>query len=93
MKENALTASQYLLKSHLSRLAIYMYFVLNSAQFLGKKIIENVTVKKNGWKESFLSILCFIIHGKGFSEKGLILNFETEVYLIADCVSCLHACN
>ena len=60
--------------------------------FLSKKIIENVTVK-NCWKESFLSILCFIIYGKGSSEKGLILNFDTEVYLIADCVSCLHACN
>ena len=39
--------------------------------FQVQKIIENVTVK-NYWKESLLSILCFVIHGKGSSQKGLI---------------------
>ena len=67
-------------KSHLSLLLSYIYFVLNSVQFSGKKKIENVTVR-NYWKESLLSILCFTIHGKGSSENGLILNCETEVYL------------
>ena len=48
---------------------------------------------KNYLKESLLSLLCFIIHGQGSSEKGLkILNCETEIYLIA-VVSCLHARN
>ena len=53
---------------------------------------------KNYLKESSL-VLCFIIHGNGSSEKGLILNCETEINLIAygfsdtDCVSCLHAHN
>ena len=49
--------------------------------------IENVTVK-NYLEESLLSILCFIIHGQGSSEKG-ILNCKTGIYLIA-VVSCLH---
>ena len=64
-----------LLKSHLCCLAIYIYFVLNSAESSVKKIIGNVTVK-NYLKESLLSILCFIILGKGSSEKGLILQCE-----------------
>ena len=68
-----------LLKSHLSCLTVYIYFVLNSAQSSGKKISGNVTLK-NYLKESLLSILCFIIYGRGSSEKGLILNCETEIY-------------
>ena len=72
-----------LLKSHLSCLAVYIYFVLNSAQSSGKKKISgNVTVK-NYLKESLLSNSCFIIHGQGSSEKRLILNCDTEIYLIA----------
>ena len=47
-------------------------FSLCSAQSSGK--IGNVTVK-NYLKESVLSILCFIIQGKGSSGKGLILKF------------------
>ena len=48
---------------------------------------------KNYLKESLLSLLCFIIHGQGSSEKGFkILNCETEIYLTA-VVSCLHARN
>ena len=83
-----------LLKSHLSCLAIYNYFVLNSAQSSGKKKkkIGNMTMK-NYLKESLLSLLCFIIHGQGSSEKGFkIFNCKTEIYLIA-IVSCLHARN
>ena len=68
---------QCLLKSHLSCLAIYIYFVLNSAQFSGEKNF----------------FLRFIIHGQGSSEKGFkILNCETEIYLIA-VISCLHTSN
>ena len=63
-----MNASQCLLKSHLSCLAIYIYFVLNSAKV---KIIGNVTVK-NYWNESLLSLLCFIIYGQGSFEKGLM---------------------
>ena len=37
---------------------------------------------KNYLKESLLSILCFIIHGQGSSEKG-ILNCESEIYFSA----------
>ena len=48
---------------------------------------------KNHLKESLLSLLCFIIHGQGSSEKGFkIVNCETEIYLIA-VVSCLHPRN
>ena len=48
---------------------------------------------KNYLKESLLSLLCFIIHGQGSSENGFkILNYETEIYLIA-LVSCLHGRN
>ena len=46
-----------------------LYFVLNSAQSSGKKKKGNVTVK-NYLKESLLSLLCFIIHGKVFFRKG-----------------------
>ena len=46
-----------------------IYFSLHS--FKVNKLIENVTVK-NYWKESLLSILCFVIHEKGSSKKGLI---------------------
>ena len=38
---------------------------------------------KNSLKESLLSNSCFIIHGQGSSEKRLILNCDTEIYLIA----------
>ena len=76
-----------LLKSHLSCLAVYIHFVLNSAQSSGKKKISgNVTVK-NYLKESLLSNSCFIIHGQGSSEKRLILNCDTENYFIAYMVS------
>ena len=51
------------------------YFVFNSAQSSGKKKNGNVTVK-NCFKESLLSILCFIIHRKGSSEKGFFLNCQ-----------------
>ena len=44
-----------------------------------KKIIGNVTAKSY-LKESLLSILCFIIQGKGSSGRGLILKF----YFVAD---------
>ena len=70
-----------LLKSHLSCLAIYICFELNSAQSSGERKIGNVTVKIY-LKESLLSLLCFIINGQGSFEKGFkILNFETEIYL------------
>ena len=49
------------MKLYLSCLAIYMYFVLKSAQSSGRKK-GNVTVK-NYLKESLLSHLCFIIQG------------------------------
>ena len=39
-------------------------------------------IVKNYLKESLLSIICFLIYGQGSSEKGLILNCETEIYLI-----------
>ena len=82
-----------LLKSHLSCLAIYNYFVLNSAQSSGKKKNFGNMTMKNYLKESLLSLLCFIIHGQGSSENGFkILNYETEIYLIA-VVSCLHGRN
>ena len=61
-------ASQCLLKSHLSCLAIYIYFVLNSAKV---KKIGKVTVK-NYLNESLLSLFCFIIYGQGSFEMGLI---------------------
>ena len=63
-----------LLTSRLSCLAIYIYFVLNSAQSSGRK--SGTVIMKNYLKESLLSNLCFIIRGKGSSEKGLILNCE-----------------
>ena len=35
-------------------------------------------------RESLLSLLCFIIHGQGSSEKSFkILSCETKIYLIA----------
>ena len=43
-------------------------------QSSGKEIIGNVTVN-NYLKESFTTILCFIIRGKGSSGKGLNLKF------------------
>ena len=71
----------------------YIYFVLNSAQSSGKKIIGNVTVQ-NYLKESLLCILCFIIQGKGSSGKGLILQFILLCMTIRhDRVSCLLARN
>ena len=79
-----------LLKSHLSCPAVFIYFVLNFAQSSGKK-------KKKA--KDYCLFLCFIIHGKGSSEKGLILNCAIEIYLISngfsgtDCVSCLQARN
>ena len=42
---------------------------------------------ENSLKESLLSNSCFIIHGQGSSEKRLILNCDTEIYLIAYMVS------
>ena len=36
-ESNAFITSQCLLKSHLSCLAIYIYFVLNSTQYSGRK--------------------------------------------------------
>ena len=54
------------------------YYVLNSAQSSGKKIIGNVTAK-NYLKESLSSILCFIIQGKGSSWK----RFNSEIYFVA----------
>ena len=54
---------------------------------------------KNYLKESLLSILCFIIQGKGSSEKGLILNsreksiFLRMVNFDTDWVSCFYARN
>ena len=72
MESNALNASVFTeVAFQLS--GCFIYFVLHSAQSPGKKISGNV---KNYLKESLLSILCFIIHGKGSSEKGLILNCE-----------------
>ena len=56
------------MKSHLSCLAIYIYFVLNSAKV---KKSENVTVK-NYLNESLLSLLFFIIYGQGSFKKGLM---------------------
>ena len=68
---------------------LFFYSTLHSLQV---KKNGNVAVK-NYTKESFLSLLCFIIHGKRSSEKGFkILNCENEIYLIA-VVSCLHARN
>ena len=63
-------ASQCLLKSHLSCLASYIYFVLNSAK-VNKS--GNVTVK-NYLNESLLSLslLCFIVYGQDSFEKGLM---------------------
>ena len=49
---------------------------LNSAQSLGKNDNNRNVTEKNYLKESLLTILCFIIQGKGSSEKGLILNCE-----------------
>ena len=67
-ESNALNASQRLLKSHLSCLASYIHFVLNSA-----KVKKNGTVTvKNYLNESLLSLLCFIIYGQGSFEKGLM---------------------
>ena len=60
--------SQCLLKSHLSCLVSYIYFVLNSAKV---KKNGNVTVK-NYLNESLFSLLCFIIYGQGSLEKGLM---------------------
>ena len=54
--------------SHLSCLAIYIYFVLNS---LKVKKIGNVTVK-NYLNERLLSLLCFIIYGQSSFEKGFM---------------------
>ena len=62
--------SQCLLKSHLSCLAINIYFVLNSAK-VKKKKNGNVTVK-NYLNKSLLSLLCFTIYGQGSFEKGLM---------------------
>ena len=67
-ESNALNASQCLLKSHLSCLAIYKNFVLISAKV---KKIGNVTVK-NYLNESLLSLLCFIMYGRDSFEKGLM---------------------
>ena len=53
--------------------------MLNSAQPSGKNIIENVTAK-NYLKETLMSILCFIIQGKGSSGKSLILKFCFVAY-------------
>ena len=41
-----------------------------------------MTLVQNYLKESWLPILCFIIHGQGSSEKGS-LNCGAEIYLIA----------
>ena len=57
----------------------YVYFVLDYAHSSGKKIIGNVTAK-NYLKETLLSILCFIIQGKGSSGKRLILKFCFVAY-------------
>ena len=47
---------------------------------------------KNYLKESLLSILCFMIQGKGSSEKDLILN-SSEKFMGFDteCIASLHA--
>ena len=58
-------------------LAIYIYFVLNSAQSSGKKN-GNVTVKKY-LKKSLLCILCFIIQGEG--RKVFVPELWWEIYL------------
>ena len=70
---NALNASVFT-EVAVSCLAIYiiLYSSLHSLQI---KKNGNITVK-NYLKESLLSILCFIIHGKGSSEKGLFLNCQ-----------------
>ena len=52
----------------------YIYFVFNSTQSSGKKLIGKVTAK-NYLKESLLSILCFNIQGKGSPREG----FDPEI--------------
>ena len=52
-----------------SKLSGKLHFVLNSAKI--KKINGNVTVKIY-LNKSLLSLLCFIIYGRGSFEKGLM---------------------
>ena len=52
--------------------ACYMYFVLNSVSSANSQEL---------FEGSSSSILHFIIQGKGFSEKGWILNWLWEIYL------------
>ena len=89
---NTLNASKCLLKSHVSCLAIHIYFVLNSAQSLGKNKKNGNVALNNYLKESLLSLLCFIILRSRFFRKGFGLNCETKIYLIAVVfLVCTHA--
>ena len=91
---------------HESRISVVwlfvILFVLNSAQSTGKKNnwkFDYFLLVKNYSKESLLSMFCFIIKGKGSSEKGLILNSGGKFILLrivnfdTDWVSCFHARN
>ena len=62
---------QCLLKLHLSCLAIYSYFVLNSA-----KVKKWKCDSENYLNESLLSFLCFIIYGQGSFENGFDVNCQ-----------------
>ena len=83
-----------LLKSHLGCLAVYIYFVLNSAQSSGKR--KNWKCDSEELFERKL-IVYFVLHysRKRFVRKG----FDPELWdwnlfnCNTDCVSCLHPCN
>ena len=51
-------------------LAVYIYFAINSAQSSCKKNKWKCHSEEYYLKESLMSNLCHIIHGKGSSEKG-----------------------
>ena len=66
-----------LLKQHFSCQAVYIYFAINSAQSSCKKKKWICDSEEYYLKESLMSNLCYIIHGKSSSELGLIqLNCE-----------------
>ena len=74
-ESNALNASQCLLKSHLNCLAIYIYFVLKSAQSSDKKKLK---CDSEGLFERKL-VVYFVLHysRSRFFRKG----FDPEVML------------